>query len=207
MNQPRRRFITVLEDILGEDTSGKEMKEVEHVFYGKILDANALAELAKQPYVTKILQEQFQVKLDLGKNEGLLRTIIRARRVNGGEVALTRKTYIKGETGPKESTIEVGAEVFDFLRSAAGEGLYKMRYTIQPEGWDRKLELDVFLDAAYHPTGYAKYDYEVPEDGKDLPLPPLPVALKELRHLNPFTATAEDAEQLRSFMASMSVPA
>lgn len=200
-----RRVIFTLEDVLGEATDGTAAPEVEHVFYGQIneIGAKTLAELAKQPFCTRILQEQYQVKLDLGKNNDKIRTSLRVRKVNGDSFVLTRKVYVVGDEGCEETSLEIDENLFNFFRDTAGRGLIKMRYSIKPEGYTQALELDVFLDAQGHPTGYAKYDFEV--SSEDTPVPPLPVTLFNLRHLNPYRATADDAQLLRAFMESQSV--
>lgn len=199
----RRNVRMILEDVLGEDTSGKTNKEVEHVFYGKIADPKQLDELAKQPYVTKALQEQFQTKLDIDRNNPNVYTTLRVRRVNREGCVMTRKTRTDQMEGMLEQTVEISNEVFDFMSHTIGTGIAKMRYTIKPEGWDRKLELDVFLDAHGHPLqGYAKFDYEV--ESADEKVPPLPVTLTNLIHFDPFKGTDAEAAQLKEFMQSCS---
>jgi hypothetical protein len=188
-----------LEDVLGESESAEQ--EVEHVFYGKVADANQLIELAKQPFCTKILQEQFQVKLDLGKMSDKMSKTVRVRRVNGEKTVLISKTWVEGQDGMHESKpIEVGDEIFEFFRSLAGEGINKMRYVIQPEGWPRKLEFDLFLDEKGQPTGYGKFDYEVKTEDEKPPM--LPITLTDLKHFNPFRGTDADRELMRQFMES-----
>lgn len=193
-----------LEDVLGESTSGQAEQEVEHVFYGKIADGNQLIELAKQPYVTKILQEQFQVKLDLGKMSDKMGKTVRVRRVNKEKTVLSSKTWVEGQDGVTESPpVEVGDDIYNFFQHLAGEGIYKLRYVIQPQDWPRKLELDVFLDANYQPTGYAKFDFEV---GSEQERPPsLPVTLTDLKHFNPFRATDGDRAMMKQFMESQGI--
>ena len=198
----RRNIRMILEDVLGEDTSGKAQQEVEHVFYGKIADPKQLDALSKQPYVTKHLQEQFQVKLDLGANNADVRTVLRVRRVNREGCVITRKTRAGNMAGNLEQTKEIDNDLFEFMAAAIGTGMAKMRYTIKPEGWERALELDVFVDAQGHPNGYAKFDYEV--GSAEDQVPPLPVTLTSLVHLNPFNATEAEAAQLRQFMQMQS---
>lgn len=197
-----RRLRMVLEDIMGEDTSGKPQQEVEHVFYGRIADPKQLDALSKQPYVTKHLQEQYQMVLDTNRNNPAVRTTLRVRRVNKEGCVLTRKTRTDQMEGMLETSIEVSGEVFEFLGAAFGTGVAKMRYTIKPESYARPLELDVFLDAHGHPTGYAKFDYEV-ESQEQTP-PPLPITLLDLRHYNPYTGTDAERSQLREFMQMQS---
>lgn len=193
-----------LEDVLGESTSGQAEQEVEHVFYGKIADPQQLIDLAKQPFVTKILQEQFQVKLDLGKMSDKMGKTVRVRRVNREKTVLSSKTWIEGKDGVLESKpVEVGDDIFDFFQHLAGEGLLKLRYVIKPDEWPRKLELDVFLDIKGNPTGYAKFDFEVGSE-QDRP-PALPITLTELKHFNPFRATDGDRAQMKMFMEAQSV--
>lgn len=194
-----------LEDVMGEDTSGRQEQEVEHVFYGRIADAQALANLAKQPYVEKCLQQQFQARLDLGGNNQEVSTNLRVRKINTDKFVITRKVRTPDQVGNGEVTHEINEQLFNFLRETIGEGIYKMRYTIKPDSFNgKKLELDVFLDAQGHPlNGYAKYDFEVIT--RQEPLPPLPVPLLDMKHLNPFTCTAEEAAQLKAWMKQMNV--
>lgn len=190
------RLRMMLEDVQGEDTSGQAVQEVEHVFYGKIADANQLMELAKQPYVEKHLQEQSQCQIvPAGADKP---STLRIRRVNGEKCVLTRKTFIPGQAGMQEETVECGAELFEFLSRSFGEGMAKMRYTIKPEAWPKPIELDCFVDANGHPTGYAKFDFEVTTQ-EETP-PPLPLTLTDLKHVNPYTSTDADRALLREFM-------
>lgn len=198
----RLRTIMALESIMGEDTSGKPQKEVEHVFYGRIADPKQLDALSKQPYVTKHLQEQYQMVLDTDRNNPAVRTTLRVRRVNKEGCVLTRKTRTDQMEGMLETSIEVSNEVFDFMAAAFGTGVAKMRYTIKPESYALPLELDVFVDAHGHPTGYAKYDYET--ESQEQNPPPLPITLLDLRHYNPYTGTEAERAQLREFMQMQS---
>lgn len=194
-----------LEDVAGEDTSGQQEQEVEHVFYGRIADPKALAALANQPYVEKCLQQQFQAKLDLGDNNSESSTVLRVRKVNKDKFVITRKVRSPDQKGNAEVTHEINEELFNFLRETIGQGIYKMRYTIAPDSFNgKKLELDVFLDAQGHPlNGYAKYDFEV--KSADEPMPPLPVPLLDMKHLNPFTCTDDEAGMLKAWMRQMNV--
>lgn len=200
--QVNRRIRMVLEEINGEDTSGKSQDEIEHVFYGKIADPKQLDELSKQPYVTKILQEQFQCKLEQGDATAGGYTVLRVRRVNREGCVMTRKIFTPGEAGVDENTREINSSLFDFMAETIGVGVAKMRYTIKPDSYPKKLELDVFLDSAGHPTGYAKYDYEVSSQ-EETP-PSLPLTLVNLVHLNPFNCTEQDAAHLKQFMMQQS---
>ncbi len=194
-----------LEDVAGEDTSGRQEQEVEHVFYGRIADPKALAALANQPYVEKCLQQQFQAKLDLGGNNSESSVVLRVRKVNKDQFVITRKTRTPDQKGNAEVTHEINEGLFNFLRESIGEGIYKMRYTIAPDSFNgKKLELDVFLDAQGAPlNGYAKYDYEVKSEQESLP--PLPVPLLDMKHLDPFRCSDADAEQLKAWMKQMNV--
>jgi len=188
----------VLESLENEDASGNASQEVEHVFYGKISDANQLNELAKQPFVTKVLQEQSQGKVVTGgAGEG---TTLRVRRINRESCVMTRKTFIPGQAGMAEETHEINEGLYDFMAKVFGQGMAKMRYIIAPEGQE-KLELDVFLDAHGNALGYAKFDYEVTT--QEQAVPALPITLTDLKHLNPFNSTDVDRAALREFMNQM----
>lgn len=190
------RLAMVLESLENEDATGNATQEVEHVFYGKIADANQLAELAKQPYVTKFLQEQSQCKI-LIKSAADNPPTLRVRRINGESCVLTRKVFIPGQAGMKEETKECSESLYEFLAQTFGEAMTKMRYVIQPEG-QKKLELDVFLDRHGNATSYAKFDYEV--ESADEPCPQLPLTLVDLRHVDPYKGSDVDRAALREFM-------
>jgi CYTH domain-containing protein len=186
----------VLESLENEDMGA--VKEIEHVFYGKISDANQLAELAKQPFVTKVLQEQSQGKVVTGgAGEG---TTLRVRRINRESCVMTTKVFVPGKAGMDEETKEINGPLFDFMARVFGQGMAKMRYIIAPEG-QPKLELDVFLDAHGNALGYAKFDFTVTTQ-EEAP-PPLPLTLTDLKHLNPFNCTDVDRAALREFMNQM----
>lgn len=197
LNATLARIVT--ESLENEDASGKKSQEVEHVFYGKISDPQQLAELAKQPWVTKVLQEQTQCQIQpKGADQP---STLRYRRINRESCVCTRKTFVPGQPGMSEETIECPIEQYEFFGHAFGEGMAKMRYVIKPDGWPKKLELDVFLDGNGNALGYAKFDYEV-ESAEETP-PPLPITLTDLKHVNPFNSTDADRALLREFMQSM----
>lgn len=193
------RLAMMLESLDNEDASGKATQEVEHVFYGKIADANQLAELAKQPYVTKFLQEQSQCKI-LIKSMADNPPTLRVRRINGESCVITRKVFVPGQAGMMEDTKECGEALYDFLAQTFGEAMTKMRYVIQPEG-QKKLELDVFLDRHGSALGFAKIDFEV--ESADEACPPLPLTLTELKHVDPYKGSDVDRAALRDFMQMM----
>jgi CYTH domain-containing protein len=190
-----------LEDILGEDTSGKAEQEIEHVFYGRIADPKQLDQLAGQPFVVKLLQEQSQGCL-MPSGAGQRGPTIRVRRLNRQGVVMTTKKFVEGQAGMDETNLEATNEIYDMISKAIGTGIAKMRYTIKPDEYPKKLELDVFLDANGHPTGYAKFDYEV--TSADETPPPLPLILTDLKHVNPFNASDADLALLREFMQNQS---
>jgi len=195
---PRLHSI-MMESLENEDASGQATQEVEHVFYGKISDANQLAELAKQPFVTKVLQEQSQGKLVTGTDASQAVTL-RVRRLNRKDCVMTRKQFVEGQAGMAEVTREINEGLYDFMAECFGQGMAKMRYIIAPEG-QKKLEFDVFLDAHGNTLGYAKFDFEV--TSPDDVVPALPITLTELKHLNPYNCTDVDRAALREFMNQM----
>lgn len=194
-----------LEDVTGETVDRVE-KEVEHVWFGMI-PLDQLEALAKMPYVSKHLQEQFQCTIEFDRENPEVRTVLRVRRVNRSESVLTRKTRTDSMVGQLEQSIEIDDKTFDFLSHVFGTGIMKMRYDIQPDAYPRKLQLDVFYDKTGNIAGdgkhaFAKYDYEVAS--ADEPVPELPIALINQMYLNPFTAgdNLEVVHALRKFMAA-----
>lgn len=191
------RLATIMMESLENEDMGA-VKEIEHVFYGKISDANQLNELAQQPFVTKVLQEQSQGKVVTGgAGEG---ATLRVRRINRESCVMTKKVFVPGQAGMDEETAEINEGLYDFMARTFGQGLAKMRYIIAPEG-QPKLELDVFLDAHGNALGYAKFDFTVTT--QEEAVPPLPLTLTDLKHLNPFNCTDVDRAALRDFMNQM----
>lgn len=194
--------LMALLDVEGEVT-GKVEKEVEHVFYGMV-PVEHLVDLAKQPYVKTMLQEQFTMQVVFDKNKPEVYTQLRVRRVNREKSVLTAKQRTPEMEGQYERSVEIPNEVFEFIAHICGTGIMKMRFTIQPASYPKKLELDVFLDKTGNiPTSgtvAAKYDYEV--DSAEDPVPQLPIPLINMVHFNPFTVdqNPQSVGQLREFM-------
>ena len=189
-------------DVEGE-VVGKVEKEIEHVFFG-MLPVEHLLDLQKQPFVTKALQEQATMKVAFDRDRPEVVTTLRVRRVNREKAVMTAKQRTDQMEGCFERSIEISDEVFDFFSKICGTMIMKMRFTIKPASYAKKLELDVFLDKSGHlPTSgtvAAKYDYEVLE-ASEVP-PALPIPLLNMVHFNPFKVNEnpESVGQLRAFM-------
>lgn len=196
-------FGLAMEDVEGE-VVGKTEQEVEHVWWGQLPQDGQLAELSRQAFCTRILQEQCSGKLAFDPAQPKVSTTLRARRVNRDAAVLTRKTFVEGMVGVYEKSCELTPDQFQFYCEMFGTGIAKMRYTIDLMGFDGKLQLDVFVDAFGHPVGDAKYDYEVPLSAKDGPLPPLPITLINQKYWNPFEPTDEGRAEMRAFMNKQS---
>lgn len=194
-------FDMALLDVQGE-VVGKAEKEIEHVWYGRLPQDSQLADLSKQSFVTRHLQEQASGAMAFNPNTPNISTMIRVRRVDRAKSVITRKTRVNGVAGNVEKSLEINDEQFEFWCEVFGSGINKMRYTISPVGFAGKLELDVFLDKFGHPTGLAKYDYEVKD--QSTPLPPIPITLLEQVYFDPFNPTDESVAALRSFMKAQS---
>lgn len=188
-------------DVTGE-VVGKVEEEVEHVWYGMLPQDGQLGELTKQAFVTHHLQEQCQGVLAYEPGQPHNRTVLRARRVNREKAVLTSKVRIDGQPGVQEESTEILDSEFQFYTRVFGSGIAKMRYTIDVMAFPGKLELDVFLDKHGHPTGAAKYDWEVKKSAAGAPLPPLPITLINQTYFDPFNPTDEGIAALRAFMGS-----
>ena len=188
-------------DVEGE-VVGKTEEEVEHVFYGDLPADGQLGALAQQAFVKHMLQEQAQGTLAFNRDMPKVNTTLRVRRVNREKSVLTRKTYTDGMVGVLEKSVEISDDAFTFFTEVFGTGIAKMRYEIEVPGFKKPLQLDVFVNKMGHPTLKAKYDYEVPANQPDAPIPPLPITLNNMTHFNPFNHTDEDRMKLRAWMQS-----
>lgn len=190
-------------DVTGEVVGSVE-EEVEHVWYGMIPQDGQLGELVKQAFVTRHLQEQCQGVLAFDRDQPKVRTVLRVRRVNREKSVLTRKTRTDDMPGCLEKSTEILDSEFKFYTEVFGTGIAKMRHTIDVMAFEGKLELDIFLDKHGHPTGAAKYDWEVKKSAKGAPLPPLPITLINQVYFDPFNPTDEGIANLRNFMQAQS---
>lgn len=167
-----------------EATDGKVSKEIEHMFYAKVVSPESLLKAASCE-----IQEQWGLWQDkTEKNAGMgsnrIRKTISIPIVDGqfNNAAKTEQyvltTKLKTPDGANlEVPLQASEDSFKAFRIMAESGMIKHRYSFPVENSDLVWEVDMFvqpgeshMDSKY--IGWAKIDLEV--KSKDDPIPPFP---------------------------------
>jgi hypothetical protein len=149
-----RKIITTKTVSVEEDVSGKKLREIEQVYYGKI----TTEEYVSLKSYDSELQEQYAIL----KPSGTIR--IRRKEINGADQFIqTMKTWEAGVVGKDEAQHEVSADEFAMFKRIADSGFYKRRYFI-PVNESLKWEVDAILNHKGEFTSWVKVDLEVPDD-------------------------------------------
>lgn len=161
-----------LEDIV----DGHTHKELEMVFYGRIVRPEELDQAAE-----KEDQEQWEIKVpkdDSNASGGRIR-IRKTIKGEGGtpEYVLTTKTRTS-DGGNNEVAIPTTEDHFMQFKYMAHNGMLKMRYVFPVEGTDYRWEVDVFRKPGGGFWEWCKIDLEV--DAMGGPVPPFPIELADL---------------------------
>lgn len=149
-----RKIITTKTVSVEEDVSGKKLREIEQVYYGKI----TTEEYESLKSYNSELQEQYAIL----KPNGTIR--IRRKEINGADQFIqAMKTWEAGVVGKDEAQHEVSADEFAMFKRIADSGFYKRRYFI-PVNESLKWEVDAILNHKGEFTSWVKVDLEVPDD-------------------------------------------
>lgn len=149
-----RKIITTKTVSVEEDVSGKKLREIEQVYYGKI----TTEEYESLKSYDSELQEQYAIL----KPNGTIR--IRRKEINGADQFIqAMKTWEAGVVGKDEAQHEVSADEFAMFKRIADSGFYKRRYFI-PVNESLKWEVDAILNHKGEFTSWVKVDLEVPDD-------------------------------------------
>lgn len=160
---------------LEEASDGKMFKEIEHVFYGRLID---IEELKKAASVES--QEQWEIRIpktEENANSGSIR--IRKTTVGDAEPEYILTTKVSAGGGDKiEVPIPTTADNFEQFKILSFAGMRKDRYHFPVEGTDLVWEVDMFLkpEGGYHE--WVKIDLEVSDRGAAIPS--LPIELKDV---------------------------
>lgn len=149
-----RKIITTKTVSVEEDVSGKKLREIEQVYYGKI----TAEEYESLKSYDSELQEQYAIL----KPNGTIR--IRRKQINGADQYIqAMKTWEAGVVGKDEAQHEVSADEFAMFKRIADSGFYKRRYFI-PVNESLKWEVDAILNHKGDFTDWVKVDLEVPDE-------------------------------------------
>jgi CYTH domain-containing protein len=161
---------------LEEEANGVPIKEIEHVFYAKIVDLEQLKRAA-----SKERQEQWELRIPkTPKNAGTGSVRIRKTVKEGAEpeFVLTTKVKLGEKDGKLELAIPSNEDNFNQFRFLSEVGMIKDRFAFPVENSELVWEIDVYLDpeGKYYP--WCKIDLEVKD--KDNAIPDFPIDLDEV---------------------------
>lgn len=176
------------------EENGIAERELEYVFYGKVVDFAELEKVAERSEY----QEQYQVMRKNGT--------IRARMVrsdSGTTYVITTKSWTPGVAGKSEAELEGTEDMFQHFKSIAESGMQKRRYFLKAgvqrtsDGDEHPLtwEVDVFYDLEGKRSDWCKIDLEVPQPLKELPT--LPIELEEVITNQYGKRTRDEIEKLK----------
>ena len=161
-----------------QPADGQKRKELEYVFYGKIVNFD---ELSKAKTVEH--QEQWEIR-NQDPNapfEGNIRVRKSWTEHERGIVrfVLCAKTFQKEGKGRDEVEIEVSRDMFEQFKRLATGGMQKTRYCFpfEHEGHALMWEVDVYQDDNNAVVEWCKVDLEVPERLETIP--EFPIQLTE----------------------------
>lgn len=170
----RQALMMALEE---ENPDGKNNKEIEIVYYGKLTDMSQL-----EKATSKEDHEQWEIKIkknDKNAVEGRIRVRKTTKSDDSNSTSaynLTAKTKGKKFDGDNEVCTPASPELFRQFQLMAETGMIKTRYHFEVD--NHVFELDVFKkpDGGYHE--YVKVDIELTAEGEAIP--ELPFKLDEL---------------------------
>jgi hypothetical protein len=180
---------------LEEVADGKVNKEIEHVYYGRLVNFDDLkkAENFEQ-------QEQWELKIPKSeKNAG--KGTIRIRKTIKGdslpEYVLTTKTTANADGDRFEISIPTTEQNFVQFKILSDSGMKKDRYFFPAPGTDLTWEFDVFIiktdeDGKNHYSPWIKIDLEV--SSREATIPNLPIEITDLI-VSPFGERTEAEEK------------
>ncbi len=164
-----------------EEATGQAIKEIEHVYYGRLANAADLQKAASSEH-----QEQWEIKVphtEENAGDGCIR--IRKTITSGGQPEYTLTTKVKtGNEGDKiELTIPTTEQNFTQFKILSESGMRKDRYFFPVEGTELVWEVDMFY-APGAEVGSAQYldwckvDLEV--KNRSVNIPELPLQFQQI---------------------------
>lgn len=147
--------------------------EIEHVFYGKIIDFNELKNADQKKH-----QEQWTIKsesIEGSISSGLIRVRKEVDDSGVKRYEITSKVKINEQGDMVEATTEIDHNHFVCFKFLAQSGMVKDRFIFNTED-GLKWEVDVFIDPQGNYYPWCKIDIEVKD--RSQPMPQLPIRLE-----------------------------
>lgn len=188
--------------------AGVAVREVEHVFYGRLEDFKQLEKAARREF-----QEQWEIKVPkTDANGGSGKVRVRKSQVPGSQPKFDLTTKVKmTKAGDRNSNIEVTLETtadnFLQFQVLAESGMKKVRYFFPVEATGLVWEIDLFVkDVLLTPEecldggttifeDWCKIDLEVKD--KAVEVPAMPIEFAQLITAPEGQRTAEEEAQVR----------
>lgn len=189
-----------------ENSTGKANKEIEYVFYGKIINFTDLNKASSKEH-----HSQWEVRIpetNLNAGKGTIRvrkTIPNITDVDKTEYVHTTKVSTKDKLKRIEVSIPTTVDNFNQMLILSERGLVKDRYFFPVKGTDLVFEFDVFYSpGAIVGSGkyieWCKIDIEV-NDSQTI-IPELPIDVSDLIIAQEGNRTIEEDNLINSLYAN-----
>lgn len=181
---------------LEAEADGQTRAEKEIVFYGKIVDHDALKKADR-----KEEQEQWEIRSKDDSNQ--YGGCIRIRCIDGKKYILTTKTFKPDKGNLSETEVElapeVGKNMLEEFKKLSSGGMVKTRYFFDVPDSDLIWEVDVYFDEKGEPRKWCKIDLEVSDFR--VKRPELPIELTDVREIPAKNRSEDDQRFLEKLMA------
>ncbi len=191
MSRLLRKFV---QPSLEERTDGVAEKEIEYVFYARIVDFEQLKGAQRIED-----QEQWELKIPR-TDENVVGGRIRIRKVVKHDPAqpeyhLTTKTETR-DGHSIEVTVPTTQDNFRQFQALSDRGMLKVRHVFEIEGSDSVWEVDVFKKPGGGFWEWCKIDLEV--DAAINQVPPFPIELANIITAQEGNRTEEEENKIKS---------
>jgi len=189
-----RLLRTIVSTALEERTDGVAEKEIEYVFYGRIVDFEELKNAQRSEE-----HEQWEIKIPRTDNNAVggrmrVRKVVKHDPANP-EYQLTTKTETR-DGHSIEVTVPTTVDNFRQFQALSERGMIKTRYVFEIEGSDNIWEVDVFKKPGGGFWEWCKIDLEV--DAMTKQVPPFPIELANIIAAQEGNRTEEEENKIRS---------
>ncbi len=156
-----RRLGFGLEDNNASATDTATELELEHTWYGRLVDRAVLDQAAKVER-----QEQWNMKPKLDEDMKY-QGAARVRKVDDDKFFMCIKATLEGKRGVLETEFVINNDVFQAIKRLSNTGMIKTRYSFPIAGTSYSWEVDVFGDHEW-----VKVDLEVDDPNYEIPAMP-----------------------------------
>lgn len=189
---------------LEDDHSGKPVKEIELVFYAKVLDKLELQNATRSEH-----QEQWELKIPKEENNagnGQIRIRKTEKKGEQPEFVLTTKVQVNDLGDRIESGVPTTITMFKQFKALCSVGMRKDRYFFPDAETGLVWEVDMFLVPGTKPGEFRYHDWckiDLELQDHDTPIPPFPIKLGEVITAQHGKRTSEEETIVRNLYGNV----